>query len=137
MDTLIYTATTFIIPINIAAYNRKYVLMNVFILLTLTSWAHHSIVHTQQSVYTPSIYDDIDKIMCFYAIYFSFMYALFFTSIVKFILYSICLTMVIVSYIYVHRNVHYAQRGLINWHHHKYHIIMHLSACLGFIVISF
>lgn len=147
MDTLVYTASTFLIPINIAAYTKKYVLMNIVLFLTLTSWAHHSIAHSHMestgssssllsSLSISLTYGDLDKIACYWAILYSFIYALFFTSMIQFALYSICLGLVFYSYSYVHKNQHYYKRGLENWRHHKYHILMHLAACAGFTVIA-
>ena len=133
MDTLVYSASTFLIPINIAAVNGKYDLMNVYLLLCLTSWAHHSNMHICGE---ESFYDDIDKLMCYIAIYYTLMYALAHMDLIRLVLYCICLLGVFVSFAYVHTNAHYTVRGIENWRYHIPHICMHLSACLGFIVIS-
>ena len=138
MDTLVYTASLFLIPINIACYKKNYILMNIYILLCLSSWAHHSCIHTNISKNIDTertIYDDFDKIMCFYAIYYTFVYALLFVSPIKFIMYFICLCLVFYSYYYVNNNENYYKRGLENYHFHKYHILMHISTCIGSIII--
>ena len=136
MDTLIYTASTFIIPINVAAYTGKYVLMNLVLFLTLTSWAHHSICHTQYKSKECDMYEYIDSTTCYWVIFYSFVYALFYTTPLQFILYSICLSLVFYSYYHVHKNNNYYKRGLSNWHYHKYHILMHISACIGLTIIA-
>lgn len=139
MDTLVYTVSTFIVPINIAAINGKYDLMNVFIFLTLTSWAHHGITHelsclTRDKCVTP--YNRIDAYMCRIAVMYTFMYAIFFTSVVQCLLYQMCLSSVVYSSVYVEHNKFYYERGITKCKYHLNHIVMHFSACLGFIVIS-
>lgn len=140
MDTLVYSASLFLIPINIACYKKKYILMNIYILLCLSSWAHHSCIHTNVSKNIDSertIYDDFDKFMCFYSMYYTFIYALLFVSPIQFIIYIIFLCIVFYSFYYVNNNENYYIRGLQNYHLHKYHILMHVSACIGFIIILF
>lgn len=138
MDTLVYTATLFLIPINIAAYNKKWILMNVMLLLCLTSWAHHASMHVSgyREKYDQSVYDILDEVMCWYAIYYSFMYGLFFTTPKQFIIYCICLVGVFISHKNIVPNPDYTRRGVENWHVHVPHICMHLSALGGFIAVS-
>ncbi len=133
MDTLVLSASLFLIPINVAAIKGKYDLMNIFILLCLTSWAHHSNMHVSGA---ESIYDDLDKLMCYYTIYYTFIYAITQCSFTRFVTYCMCLIGVFVSYYFVHQNSMYTIRGLEHWHIHVSHIAMHGSACLGFLVIS-
>ena len=150
MDTLVYTSSLFLIPINIACYKKKYILMNIYILLCLSSWAHHSCIHTNTNTNANvnisntididsehTIYDDFDKIMCYYAIYYTFTYTLTFASPIQFLMYITCLCIVFYSYYHVNNNKNYYKRGLINYHLHKYHILMHIAACIGFIIILF
>ena len=66
MDTLIYSSSLFLIPINIAAIKNKYILMNVFIGLLLTSWAHHSNKHISDK---NSIYDSLDNYIHYYIVH--------------------------------------------------------------------
>jgi hypothetical protein len=132
MDTLVLSASSFLIPINVAAIKGKYDLMNIYTLLCLTSWAHHSNMHVSG---TQSIYDDLDKLMCYYAIYYTFLYAITQCCFVRFVTYCVCLIGVFISYYYVHQNSMYTTRGLENWHCHVPHLVMHSSACLGFLVI--
>ena len=139
MDTLVYTVSTFIVPINIAALNGKYVLMNIIILLTLTSWAHHGITHELSCLRRDkcvTLYNFMDQYMCKVTIAYTLMYAIFFTSTVQCILYMYCLAGVLYSSVHVENNKFYYERGVTNWKYHLNHVVMHLSACLGFIVIS-
>jgi len=139
MDTLVYTSSLFLIPINIACCKQKYILMNIYTLLCLSSWTHHSCIHTQKnnSSNTITIYDDFDKFMCFYAIYYTFVYALLFVSPIQFIMYMICLCIVFYAFSHVTQNINYYERGIRNYHFHTYHILMHVAACIGFIVILY
>ena len=133
MDTLIYSSSLFLIPINIAAIKNKYILMNVFIGLLLTSWAHHSNKHISDKI---SIYDSLDNYMCYVAISITLLYALLYSSSLQIMLYIPCLLFVYLTYQYVESNINYCKRGLENWDCHVYHILMHIFACLGFITIT-
>lgn len=134
------TATMFIIPINIAAIRGKYVLMNVCMFLTFTSWAHHGITHELSrlgSTYSMTTYNKIDVFMCRVAIAYSLMYALMCTSRLQCVVYLICLMSVVYSYYaHVEHNKNYYRRDIENWGFHKAHMVMHLSTCIGFTVIA-
>ena len=153
MDTLVYSSSIFLIPIQLAAFKKEYILMNVIICLLLTSWAHHSNIHfryidninnnnninsisnNNSTEYTDTIYDTLDNYMCYYAIYYTYMYAVFFCTPRQCILHLICLFGVFINYYYVNQNVNYLERGIKNWKYHINHILMHVSACCGFIAI--
>jgi hypothetical protein len=138
MDTLVYSSSIFLIPIQLAALKKEYILMNVIICLLLTSWAHHSNIHFRyinntnhiyNDIYTNTIYDDLDVYMCYYAIYYTYMYAACFCTPRQCILYLICLFGVFINYYYVNTNINYLERGITNWKYHINHILMHVSAC--------
>ena len=157
MDTLIYSSSLFLIPIQIAAYKKEYILMNVYICLLLTSWAHHSNIHiiyninnninnnninnnnnnnsNNNQIYIDSIYDILDTYMCYFSIYYTYMYAMLFCTTRQCIIYLVCLFSVFVNYYFVNKNKNYLTRGITNWHYHIHHILMHISACIGFIAI--
>ena len=135
MDTLVLSSCMFFIPINLAAIRRNYVIMNVTILLMVTSWAHHSVAHVKGKHYC--IYDTLDKLACYLVIGTSFIYSMLYNGFYVKILYMICLGNVFYLYSKVHTNCDYYSRGLFNWHKHKAHLLMHLSACLGLIIILF
>ena len=109
MDTLVYTSSLFLIPANLAAIKGEYVLMNTCIFLTLTSWAHHSNWHVHPC---RTIYCDVDNVACYFTIYFTFMYAILFTSRIQCILYMMSLAGVFYAYHKVNQNKHYEKRGL-------------------------
>jgi len=134
MDTLVLSSSLFLIPINIAAVKGNYVLMNILITLTLSSWAHHSNKHV--GAIQASIYDRFDVFMCYYTIYFTFMYALLLTNVVKFVTICIFIGCVVFMNTYVQTNEHYYDRGLDNWRYHKHHIAMHVITCIGCIIIQ-
>jgi hypothetical protein len=139
MDTLVYTVSTFIVPINIAAVNGKYDLMNIFIFLTLTSWAHHGITHELSCIRRNScstLYNRIDKYMCYIATAYTILYAVFFTIRLQCLLYFACLASVLYTSEQVENNKFYYKRGIQNWKHHTSHVVMHMSTCVGFIIIS-
>jgi len=136
LDTLIYTITLLLIPINLAASTGKYDLMNIYILLLATSWATHSIWHTSNDP-KPTIYCTLDTIMCYVTIAYTFMYAQLYVSSRRSYIYDFCLGLVIFSYLHIKDNKNYHKRGLENWHHHMYHILMHLSAVTGLSVIAY
>ena len=136
LETLVYTSSLFIIPINIAAYNGKYILMNVLLFVTLTSWAHHACRHMNAS--RNCIYDQIDKLACITLCVFGVMYTLFYNSWRKFIVTLIGILLVILCYSRVIKNREnsFYKRGLDNWKYHKPHIIMHLVAVCTAIYIA-
>ena len=82
MDILVITSSLFLIPINLASINQLYLLMNHMIFLTLTSWAHHSILHINNN-YTNNIYDKLDKIACYSIILHSSIFALYYNIKLK------------------------------------------------------
>ena len=130
LDTLVYTSSLFVIPINIAALNNKLLLMNLYIFLAVTSWAHHACRHMQ--VKNHCIYDEIDKLACITLSVFIFLYTLFYTTFRKFIITfcgMICIA-VCFSRVYKNREIAIKNRGIHNWKYHKPHIIMHLTAAL-------
>ena len=140
MDTLVYSVSTFMIPINVAALRGKYDLMNVYLGLTLTSWAHHGITHELSCLKRDgckTVYNVIDLVMCRVAVAYTLWYAVLFTSRLQFFVYFVSLMSVVFSYYgYVTHNRLYYIRGLENWRLHKAHIIMHLSTCVGFTAIA-
>ena len=133
MDTLVYSSSLFLIPANIAAMNGQYVLMNTLIGLSLTSWAHHS---NWQVCPGRTVYCELDNVMCYFTIYYTFMYAILYSSRWQCALYMVCLSCVFYSYYNVNKNENYDKRGLSNWRYHKYHILMHVSACIGMTIIA-
>ncbi len=140
MDTLVCTVSTFMIPINIAAVRGKYDLMNVYLCLTLTSWAHHGISHELSRLKRDeciTVYNVIDLVMCRVAVLYTLLYAILFVNRLQFFVYFVCFMSVVYSY-YVHvaHNAMYYIRGFENWKLHKAHIIMHISTCVGFTAIA-
>jgi len=129
LDTLIYTSSLFIIPINIAALNGKLILMNVYIFLALTSWAHHACRHMKVK---NCIYDEIDKFACVTTGVFLFMYTFFYKSLRVFIVYILGTICIFICYyrIFKNRQVNITHRGLKNWKYQKPHILMHCIAVL-------
>jgi len=130
MDTLVFTASLFIIPLNMAAVRGQYLLMNQILFLTLTSWAHHAICHTH--TYIEDVYYRMDKVACYSSIIHTAILALIYNSW----LYWVFLAGVGISFEFVKRNKNYTKRGLRNWHYHIPHIAMHLST-LGDLLLSF
>lgn len=140
MDTLVYSVSTFMIPINVAAIHGKYDLMNVYMGLTLTSWAHHGITHELSCLGRTkclTMYNRIDLAMCYVALAYTFVYSLMYTNRLQWVLYCICFFVDVYHYYkYVNNNTFYYVRGLENWNFHKSHIIIHISTCVGFAVIA-
>lgn len=140
MDTLVCTATMFIIPINIAAIRGKYVLMNVYVGLALTSWAHHGITHELSRLGRTTCvttYNRIDLTMCYSALAYTFVYSLMYTNRLQWFLYCMCFLIDLYHYyMYVNTNKFYYVRGIENWRLHKSHILIHLSTCIGFTAIA-
>ena len=132
LDTLVYTISFLLIPINIAAMRAKYILMNVGIIVMTTSWATHSIWHVKDKPCT-TVYCSLDEVVCIASVAIltihSFLYA-------RFIYFFLPLFSGIYSFYKLRDNPNYHKRGLSNWHHHKYHILMHASAVVGLSVVS-
>ena len=129
LDTLVYTSSLFIIPINFAALNHKFLLMNIYIFLALTSWAHHACRHMKSK---PCIYDDIDRFACISACVFTIFYTLFYKSLREFIITIVGIFCIFLCYYRVLKNKKLAwkNRGIKNWRLHKPHIAMHFAAVL-------
>ena len=85
LDTLVYTISFLIIPINIAAIRGKYILMNTYITLLATSWATHSIWHVKDKPCT-TIYCSLDEIACNTTIPISFIHGAIYSQIFYFIM---------------------------------------------------
>ena len=136
IDTLIYTSSLFVIPINIAALNHKFLLMNLYIFLALTSWAHHACRHMK--VKKSCIYDEIDRFACITVFVYIFMYTLFYTSLRKFLFTVLGLLCVLVCYYRVskNRNDSWENRGLKNWKYQKPHIAMHFAGTIVGIYVA-
>lgn len=139
MDTLVYSASTFIIPINVAAMNNKYILMNMYILLTLASWAHHAVTHELSCLRRTECitrYNVIDVTMCYVAITYGLVYSVFFVPRLYFLIHCVCTLSAMYNCIRVQGNKYYYERGIKNWKRHTHHVLMHVSACAGFTVLS-
>ncbi len=136
LDTLVYTSSLFIIPINIAALNHKFILMNLYIFLALTSWAHHACRHMK--VPKNCIYDEIDKFACLAVITFGFMYTLFYTTFRKFFITVLGILCVVVCYYRSCKNREggWKNRGIKNWKYHRPHIAMHIAGALTGIYVA-
>ena len=130
LDTLVYSSSLFIIPINIAALNSKFLLMNLYLFIALTSWAHHACRH--MNVKNHCVYDEIDKFACITLAVFIFLYTLFYTTCRKFIITCCCLISICICFqrIYKNRNFAIKNRGIKNWKYQKPHILMHIIAAL-------
>lgn len=129
MDPLIFTASLFIIPLNMAAARGQYFLMNQLLFVTLTSWAHHAICHSHK--YKEDVYHKVDKIAVYTSIIHTAILAIAYDSW----LYWFFLSGIGISYEFVKRNKHYEMRGLHNWHYQIPHIAMHLSTFAGLICV--
>ena len=129
LDTLVYTSSLFVIPINIAAFNGRLLLMNIYIFLALTSWAHHACRHMKVK---NCIYDEIDKFACVTTGVFLFMYTFFYRSLRTFIVCILATICIFICYtrIFKNRKVNIKYRGLKNWKYQKPHILMHFIAVL-------
>ena len=133
VDTLVLTSSLFIIPINLAAQTGKWDLMNVFIFLMGTSWVHHSNMHLQ--VQRQNIYSKIDVFACYLAIMYTFIWAFLWSHM--FYYYLACLSGVTIMHFTDHCDeIYFYKRGLVNYRCHVKHILMHVFACMGFIIIS-
>jgi hypothetical protein len=132
VDSLVLSSSLFLVPINLAAQNAKWDLMNLFIFLMGTSWVHHSNMHMQVS--RSNVYSKIDILTCYVAIFYTFMWALLWTNV--FYYYLTCLTGVTIMHFTDHNENNYYKRGLKNYKWHVKHILMHVFACTGFIFIS-
>ena len=64
MDTLVWTVSMMMIPIQLAARRAEYALMNHIILLLCSSWSYHSICHEYKHL-PKSVYYYLDKIFCY------------------------------------------------------------------------
>jgi len=136
IDTLVYTSSLFVIPINIAALNHKFLLMNIYIFLALTSWAHHACRHMK--VKKSCIYDEVDRFACITSCVYIIMYTLFYTSLRKFFITVAGIMCVLICYYRVckNRNDSWENRGLKNWKYQKPHIAMHLTAVIVGIYVA-
>jgi len=135
LDTLVYTISFLLIPINIAAINAKYILMNTFIALLATSWATHSIWHVKDKPCT-TVYCSLDEVVCNTTITISFIHGVMYSQRIYFLMYCLSLASVTYWYLKLRGNQNYHKRGLSNWRYHKYHILMHASAVVGLSVVS-
>lgn len=129
LDTLVYTSSLFVIPVNIAAYNGKFLLMNIYIFIALTSWAHHSCRHMKVQ---KCIYDEIDKLACIASFVYLLMYTLFYTTFRKFFFTFLGCMCILILYYRVTKNriLNWDKRGIKNWKYQKPHILMHMTATL-------
>ena len=102
----------------------------MYIFLALTSWAHHACRHMY--VKKPCIYDEIDRFACVALIVYIILYTLFYTSMRKFIITSMCVFIILLCYSrsIKNRTTSWQNRGLKNWKYHKAHICMHIAATL-------
>ena len=64
MGMLVMTASLFFIPIQLAAFQSEYFMMNHIILLMCSSWAYHSLCHEYKHL-PQSIYFYLDKMFCY------------------------------------------------------------------------
>ena len=135
LDTLVYTISFLLIPINIAAIRERYVLMNTYIVLLATSWATHSIWHVKDKPCT-TIYCSLDEVVCNVTILTSFIHGAIYSLRLYFLVYCFSLASVTYWYLKLRGNPNYHKRGLVNWHHHKYHMLMHASAVVGLSVVA-
>jgi hypothetical protein len=135
LDTLVYTVSFLLIPINIAATRSKYILMNTFIALLATSWSTHSIWHVKDKPCT-TIYCSLDEFTCNATIITSFIHGVMYSRFIYFFMYCVSLSSVAYFYFKLRGNPNYHKRGLKNWHHHKYHMLMHASAVVGLSMVS-
>ena len=136
LDTLVYSVSLLLIPINIAAIRANYLLMNLGIAMLVTSWATHSIWHVKDSPCT-TVYCSLDYTVCKTTIIISFFHGLLYATFIQFMVAFTALLIVLYSFYKLKGNPNYHKRGLENWHHHKYHILMHISAVVSLSVISF
>ena len=136
LDTLVYSASFLLIPINIAAIRNNYLLMNMYIALLATSWATHSIWHVKDEK-CKTVYCYLDNIICYSTIAVSFMYGILYAPFIQFLIYCVALSVVFFCYYELKDNPNYHKRGLENWHHHKTHILMHVSTVIGLSMVAF
>jgi hypothetical protein len=129
LDTLVYSSSLFIIPINVAALNSKFLLMNLYIFIALTSWAHHACRHMKTK---ECIYDDIDRFACISLGVFMIFYTFFYKALREFIITIIGIFCILLCYYRVLKNKKLAwyNRGIKNWKLQKPHIGMHIAAVL-------
>jgi hypothetical protein len=125
-----------VIPINFAALNNKYLLMNVYIFLALTSWAHHACRHMK--VKNSCIYDEIDRFACITTGVYVFMYTLFYTTLRKFFITLTGIICICICYSRVLKNksINWDKRGIKNWKYQKPHIAMHIAATITAIYVA-
>lgn len=132
LDTLVYTISFLMIPINIAAMRAKYILMNIGIIVMATSWATHSIWHVKDKPCT-TIYCSLDEVVCILSVATLTMYSFLYS---RFIYFFIPLFSGIYSFYKLRGNKNYHKRGLSNWRYHKYHILMHASGIVCLTIVS-
>ena len=133
MDTLILSSCVFLIPINLAAIRQCYLTMNILTVLLATSWAHHALAHIKGA--HSSVYDTVDKTMCGVATVYSAWYTYWYLGGVRQAVYCVCLGGVFFAYSRVRVNKWYYTRGLVHWKKHRFHVLMHVSATIGFVVM--
>lgn len=133
MDTLVWSATTLLLPVHLAAVRRHWLLMHHVMLLALTSWAHHAVVHAAESDAVGRPYHVLDRVVCRTVILHTA--ALAWAGSVH--AYWPFLAGVAACYtLGVRTNADYCRRGLRHWRCHVAHIGMHLCACGGICMVA-